>query len=246
LSIWSTILDTSMDTVSTNNLALIENFFLKFPRDTTNFPETVAIFPDGNRRNGQENDISRSASIKVGVGKLFEVVTVLKALKGKNLFILLCNKANFGRKTEEIEELLDIIVTGLTSQIDFFNDIDSYVHFVGNLTVMSDIQSSALYELQSKLNHNARLQIYLGINYDSKLDLFLSGGAVSDLHFPHPVDLAIRTGYSNVVPELATLGVSPNATLVFPQCLWPEYTVSRLLEDMTTYFENQRAPEDVF
>lgn len=234
--------------MESHSLTNVLNLFLNaHPRSTTIFPANVAIFPNGNRRYGNEKNLSRKDAIEVGVAKLFEIVTVLKILNAKNIFILLCNEENFGRTEAEINELLNIIVDGLSEKSDYFADINSYLHFIGNLSVFTETQQQKLTSLQQTLNQGAPLNIYLGINYSAQRDFEQSGGKLSNLQYPHEVDLAIHTGYSTTLPSLASLSISPRATLSLPKCLWPNYTVHCLLHDIKLWLENQKiASEDVF
>ena len=80
---------------------------------TEDKPKHIAIIPDGNRRWGQQNNISREQSYAIGIDKIQEVLEWCREFDIKMVSFWGFSMDNFQRDKSEVQKLFELFKRNL-------------------------------------------------------------------------------------------------------------------------------------
>ena len=139
--------------------------------DTNNIPEHVAIIMDGNGRWAKQQGHVRLFGHATGVESVREALKAATEVKVKYLTLYAFSTENWNRPKEEVDGLMDLLVTTIANEIESLNENDVRLDAIGNL---SDLPTNCQAELQraiEKTSTNKGTCLVLALNYSSKFEM---------------------------------------------------------------------------
>ncbi|XP_019177531.1 PREDICTED: dehydrodolichyl diphosphate synthase 6-like [Ipomoea nil] len=129
-------------------------------------PKHIAFILDGNRRYSRKMKIPETVGYRAAFLALVCVICYCYELGVKYVTIYAFSIDNFKRRPDEIEFLMDLMLTKLEALLKYQNALDEYgvrIHFVGNLHLLdSRIQAAAGKVMEAtKKNSNFTLLVCL-------------------------------------------------------------------------------------
>jgi undecaprenyl diphosphate synthase len=139
--------------------------------DTNNIPEHVAIIMDGNGRWAKQQGHVRLFGHTTGVESVREALKAATEVKVKYLTLYAFSTENWNRPKEEVDGLMDLLVTTIANEIESLNENDVRLDAIGNL---SDLPEKCQNELQNAITRTANNKgtcLVLALNYSSKFEM---------------------------------------------------------------------------
>jgi undecaprenyl diphosphate synthase len=136
-----------------------------------NIPEHVAIIMDGNGRWAKGQGEARLVGHATGVESVREALKAASEVKVKYLTLYAFSTENWNRPKEEVDGLMDLLVTTIANEIESLNESDVRLDAIGNL---SDLPPNCQIELKraiEKTSNNKGTCLVLALNYSSKFEL---------------------------------------------------------------------------
>ena len=224
-------------------------------------PSHVAIIMDGNGRWAQQRDRVRGAGHKEGAEAVRRIVRHARRLELDCLTLFAFSSLNWGRPTNEINDLMDLLLEFLFSQRQELIDNGIRLSAIGEREFLPAAVRAALAQVEADTEHCRDMRLVLAVSYDGRRDMVRAArrlakmaqqgrllpadlnetqlmDALSTRQMPD-VDLLIRTS-----GELRTSGFLPleacYAELHFMDVLWPDFTEADLDSAIDEYARRQR------
>ena len=197
----------------------------------------VAIIMDGNGRWGLKKKNSRNFGHKEGLNTIEKIITESLKCKIKYLTLFVFSTENWKRPKKEIEYLFKLLENFLLKKIDYLNEKQIRLKFLGKINFSKKL-NKLLRMSEQKTKSNKNIQINLALNYGSHDEIIY---AVKDVlkkkipinktnisqslftkNIPDP-DILIRTGNTNRISNFLLWQIS-YSEIFFEKKLWPEFT----------------------
>lgn len=231
-------------------------------------PNHIGIIMDGNGRWAQARHLPRSIGHKQGLETVKQIVGSVSRLGIPYLSLYTFSTENWKRAQDEVDFLMKLIVTHLSSEFDFYRDNHIRVIHSGRL---EGLPSAVIAELQHVANDTRQfdgLTVNLAINYGGRDeilrgmraligDLVEEGASTEDVldslanldessfsrwmdgpDLPD-LDLIIRTGGEQRISNFL-LWKSAYAELYFSDQLWPDWTDKDLMSALADFQKRDR------
>ena len=223
-------------------------------------PNHVAIIMDGNGRWAQMRCLARGEGHIEGAAAVRRVVRHARKLGVRSLTLFAFSSLNWGRPTDEVSALMDLLMDFLESeQVEMLKN-DIKLTAIGEREFLPMPVRQKLEAVEAATEHCKSMSLVLAVSYDGRRDMVravqkltmeASKGeilpadidevkvmrALSTSHLPD-VDLLIRTS-----GELRLSGFLPleacYAELYFVDKLWPDFQ-EKDLEDAIADFERRQ------
>ncbi len=221
----------------------------KEPRTSGEFvklPEHVAIIMDGNGRWARKHKLSVSRGHRQGTETLREIIRHTDDLGIRALSLYAFSTENWNRSEEEVAALMQLILDFFASEIDELDEKNVRILILGDKGALPEKQRETLKEAERRTEKNTGLRLNIAINYGGRAELVkaareiaglvkdgtmkaedITEGTISDHLYTRgqpDVDLLIRTSGEQRLSNFL-LYQNAYAEFVFPETLWPDFTV---------------------
>lgn len=220
----------------------------------TPVPHHIAIVMDGNGRWANRRFMPRLAGHHQGVDALRRCVQACLDRGVGVLTVFAFSSENWDRPADEVSGLMSLMVSVLAKEVVKLKANGAQLHFVGNLSALSDKVRNGLLDAEKETSGNSKLVLNICFNYGGRWDitqaaqkLAASGEPVTEksmdramalAHSPDP-DLLIRTGGEFRISNFL-LWQAAYSELVFSDKLWPEFDEAALDEAIAVYNSRER------
>ena len=217
-------------------------------------PRHIAIVMDGNGRWANRRFMPRLAGHHQGVDALRRCVQACLDRDVSVLTVFAFSSENWDRPAEEVSGLMSLMVSVLAKEVVKLKANGAQLHFVGNLSALSDKVRNGLLEAEKETASNRKLVLNICFNYGGRWDiaqaaqkLVAAGAPITEksldramalAHSPDP-DLLIRTGGEFRISNFL-LWQAAYSELVFSDKLWPEFDEAALDEAIAIYNGRER------
>ena len=221
----------------------------KAPRTSSEFdklPEHVAIIMDGNGRWARKHHLNVSKGHRQGTENLREIIRHTDDLGIKVLSLYAFSTENWNRSEEEVAALMHLILDFFASEIDELDAKNVRILILGDKGRLPEKQREVLKEAEKRTESNTGLRLNIAVNYGSRAAIVkaareiavmvrngtiraeeISEQTVSDHLYTGgqpDVDLLIRTSGEQRLSNFL-LYQNAYAEFVFPETLWPDFSV---------------------
>ena len=221
----------------------------KTPRTPDEFdklPEHVAIIMDGNGRWARKHKLSVSKGHRQGTETLREIIRHTDDLGIKALSLYAFSTENWKRSEEEVAALMQLILDFFASEIDELDAKNVRILILGDKSGLPEKQRETLKEAERRTEKNTGLRLNIAVNYGGRAELVkatreiatlavngslpvdaITEETISDHLYTRgqpDVDLLIRTSGEKRLSNFL-LYQNAYAEFVFPEVLWPDFTV---------------------
>jgi undecaprenyl diphosphate synthase len=220
----------------------------------TSVPNHIAIVMDGNGRWANRRFMPRLAGHHQGVESLRRCVQACLDRGVGTLTVFAFSSENWDRPADEVSGLMSLMVGVLAKEVVKLKANGAQLHFVGNLSALSDKVCNGLLDAERETSGNHKLVLNICFNYGGRWDiaqaaqkLAAAGESITEksldramalAHSPDP-DLLIRTGGEFRISNFL-LWQTAYSELVFSDKLWPEFDEAALDEAIAVYNSRER------
>jgi undecaprenyl diphosphate synthase len=220
----------------------------------TPVPNHIAIVMDGNGRWANRRFMPRLAGHHQGVDALRRCVQACLDRGVGTLTVFAFSSENWDRPDEEVSGLMSLMVSVLAKEVVKLKANGAQLHFVGNLSALSDKVRNGLLAAEKETADNRKLVLNICFNYGGRWDIaqaaqkLATAGipiteksldrAMALAHSPDP-DLLIRTGGEFRISNFLLWQVA-YSELVFSDKLWPEFDEAALDAAIAVYSGRER------
>ena len=221
----------------------------KTPRTSDEFdklPEHVAIIMDGNGRWARKHKLSVSRGHRQGTETLREIIRHTDDLGIRALSLYAFSTENWNRSEEEVAALMQLILDFFASEIDELDAKNVRILILGDKGGLPEKQRETLKEAERRTEKNTGLRLNIAVNSGGRAELVKAAREIATLavngslpvngiteetiseHLytrgQPDVDLLIRTSGEKRLSNFL-LYQNAYAEFVFPEVLWPDFTV---------------------
>jgi len=224
-------------------------------------PEHVAIIMDGNGRWAKKHRLNVSMGHRQGTETLREIIRHTDDLGIRSLSLYAFSTENWNRSPEEVAALMGLILDFFASEIDELDAKDVRILILGDKGRLPEKQRETLMEAERRTRNNTGLRLNIAINYGGRaelvkavqeLSILVRNGTIrpenitEDMISDHlytagqkDVDLLIRTSGEKRLSNFL-LYQNAYAEFVFPEVLWPDFTVQEYDKALAEYGKRDR------
>ncbi len=231
------------------------------PLPLEQLPRHVAIIMDGNGRWAKKHKVRVALGHRNGVEALRDVIRESSDLGIQALSIYAFSTENWTRSPEEVAALMQLLLEFFSSEIDELHEKNVVIRILGDVQGLPPPQREAVTRAMERTKDNTGLRLNIALNYGGRAELLhavkaigekVKAGALmpeaislSDLEdalytrgLPD-VDLLIRTSGEMRLSNFL-LYQCAYAEFLFPQVLWPDFTVDHYHEALRAYAGRER------
>lgn len=235
-------------------MGLIEEYQLEVQK----IPNHVAIIMDGNGRWAKKQGIKRIFGHQSAVKAVRETVEAAAEIGIKYLTLYAFSTENWQRPQEEVDALMELLVSTLKKELKTLNDNQIRLKAIGNV---ADLPTKARGELNFVMNatqSNTRMNLVLALSYGSRSDIIkgvqniimeyqnqkinidedVFRSFLSTKDIPDP-DLLIRTSGEYRISNFLLWEIA-YTELYFTGTLWPDFRKQDLMLAIKDYQKRER------
>ena len=224
-------------------------------------PRHLAIIMDGNGRWADQRGLPRGRGHVEGAEAVRRIVRHARRLEVPWLTLFAFSSMNWGRPSDEVADLMDLLLKFLREEKQEMLDKDIRLTAIGEREFLPPMVRATLAEVEAATAHCRTMTLTLAVSYDGRRDLVQAVRRLTDLasrgqllpadvseqqvmgalstEGRPDVDLLIRTS-----GELRLSGFLPieacYAELCFVDCLWPDFAENDLDAAISDYAHRQR------
>jgi undecaprenyl diphosphate synthase len=214
--------------------------------DSSRLPRHIAIIMDGNGRWAKRNKLKIALGHRAGADTLRDIIRDASDLGIKAVSLYAFSTENWRRTQTEIDALMALIVSFFQTEIAELKQRDIRVRILGDKDGLPVPQQKTLYDAEQQTEGNAGLLLCIAVNYGSRAELaraarLLAEEAEKGTLDPETIDedAFARRLYTAGVPDVDLLIRTSGemrlsnfllwqcayAEFMFPDMLWPDFTV---------------------
>ena len=219
-------------------------------------PRHVAIIMDGNGRWAERRGIARSLGHRKGVEALRGVVRESSDRGIEVLTLYAFSTENWKRSAEEVGALMGLLLEFFDRETEALHRNHVKIRILGDIAGLPDKQRDAATRAMRRTRANAGLQLNIALNYGGRDELARAVRAIAaqvaagslapgqideqtlsnalDTAGQPDVDLLIRPGGDARLSNFL-LYQSAYAEFMFPDILWPDFSVDAYREALNAY-----------
>ncbi|MEX1000806.1 MAG: isoprenyl transferase [Crocinitomicaceae bacterium] len=179
---------------------------IKEKLDIANIPEHVAIIMDGNGRWAKSKGQMRLFGHATGVEAVREALKAASEVKVKYLTLYAFSTENWNRPKEEVDGLMDLLVTTIANEIESLNENNVRLSAIGNIDELPEKCKIELNNAIVQTAENKGTCLILALNYSSKYELKSAIKKIAQKHKEGEIDLSEITDQL-VSDHLYTAGI---------------------------------------
>lgn len=216
-----------------------------------NLPFHVAIIMDGNGRWAERQGKPRAFGHEMGVGAISRAIAAAPSVGITVLSMFGFSSNNWKRPKAEVDNLMNLVLHYLQTELDHFIQNDIRVVFLGRRDRLSDALVQEMEKAEDLTSDCRTLTVRIAIDYSARDELlsvatksncsdrdsisrFLSG-----YDEPTDVDLMIRTGGEQRISDFL-LWESAYAELLFLDVSWPDFDGPTLIKAVGDFQTRER------
>ncbi len=236
-------------------------FVPKAPAVFEKLPRHVAIIMDGNGRWAKRNKLRVALGHRSGVQALRSVIRESSDLGIYALSIYAFSTENWSRSQEEVAALMQLLLEFFASEIDELDEKNVVIRILGDVEGLPTPQREAVQRAMERTKNNSGLHLNIALNYGSRAELLHAAQLIakrvqSGELAPEEITLAdIESGlYTSGLPDVDLLIRTSGemrlsnfllyqcayAEFLFPQVLWPDFTLEHFHEALLSYQNRDR------
>lgn len=224
-------------------------------------PEHVAIIMDGNGRWAKKQGEARVVGHMSGVDAVREALEAAIESGVKYLTIYAFSTENWNRPKNEVDALMDLLVSTLVKEIDSLHKNGVKLNAIGDLERLPGQCNIALKEGLEKTAKNDRITLTVALNYSARWEILEASKKIakavannelsaeeidSDVFeqnlsthgIPHP-ELLIRTSGEERVSNFLLWQIA-YTELYFTDTLWPDFNKESFFTAIVDYQNRER------
>lgn len=217
----------------------------------------VAIIMDGNRRWAKEKNLPSAMGHKKGVDSLKNILRACNDFSIKYLTVYAFSTENWNRKKEEVEFLMNLVAVTLTNELAEMHKENVQIHFIGDLTKLSDKLQKILANAVETTKNNTGVVLQIALNYGSRDEIvhavqkIVESGVKSDeideqlisenlytAGVPDP-DILIRTGGEQRISNYLLWQIAYSEIIIRSE-FWPDFDKNSLKDSILEFGKRQR------
>lgn len=229
--------------------------------DFARLPRHVGIIMDGNGRWAKAHKLAVALGHRQGVEALRDIIRHTSDLGIESLSIYAFSTENWKRSPEEVAALMQLILEFFASEIDELCHKNVQILILGDKDGLPPAQRETLLEAERRTAANTGMHLNICVNYGGRAELVraaqrlakqVQGGilqpediteeTLSDSLYTAgqpDVDLMIRTSGEMRLSNFL-LYQCAYAEFLFPEVLWPDFTVQDYDEALMAYGGRER------
>ncbi len=227
--------------------------------DYNRIPQHVAIIMDGNGRWAQAKGLPRTAGHVEGVATVKKVTEEAVRLGVKYLTLYTFSTENWNRPVEEIEALMNLVLTNLEEEIFMKNNVR--FRMIGEMERLPQSVQNRLAECIGRTSENTGMTMVIALSYSSRWELARASRLIAEdvrsgnlspeeitedtiSHYlatefmPDP-ELLIRTGGELRISNYL-LWQCAYSEFYFTDQYWPDFNEESLRRAIADYQQRQR------
>ena len=200
----------------------------------------IAIIMDGNRRWAKERNLPSALGHKKGVEALKTTLRACNDFGVKYLTVYAFSTENWNRKKEEVDFLMNLVAVTLTNELEEMHKENVQIHFIGDLTKLSDSLQKILVNAVETTKNNTGVVLQIALNYGSRDEIvnavkkIVSSGINADdisekiisdnlytSNVPDP-DILVRTGGEQRISNYLLWQIAYSEIIIRNE-FWPEF-----------------------
>lgn len=217
----------------------------------------IAIIMDGNRRWAKEKNLPSAMGHKKGVDSLKNILRACNDFSIKYLTVYAFSTENWNRKKEEVEFLMNLVAVTLTNELAEMHKENVQIHFIGDLTKLSDRLQKILANAVETTKNNTGVVLQIALNYGSRDEIvhavqkIVESGVKSDeideqlisenlytAGVPDP-DILIRTGGEQRISNYLLWQIAYSEIIIRSE-FWPDFDKNSLKDSILEFGKRQR------
>lgn len=217
----------------------------------------IAIIMDGNRRWAKEKNLPSAMGHKKGVDSLKNILRACNDFSIKYLTVYAFSTENWNRKKEEVEFLMNLVAITLTNELAEMHKENVQIHFIGDLTKLSDKLQKILANAVETTKNNTGVVLQIALNYGSRDEIvhavqkIVESGVKSDeideqlisenlytAGVPDP-DILIRTGGEQRISNYLLWQIAYSEIIIRSE-FWPDFDKNSLKDSILEFGKRQR------
>lgn len=217
----------------------------------------IAIIMDGNRRWAKEKNLPSAMGHKKGVDSLKNILRACNDFSIKYLTVYAFSTENWNRKKEEVEFLMNLVDVTLTNELAEIHKENVQIHFIGDLTKLSDKLQKILANAVETTKNNTGVVLQIALNYGSRDEIvhavqkIVESGVKSDeideqlisenlytAGVPDP-DILIRTGGEQRISNYLLWQIAYSEIIIRSE-FWPDFDKNSLKDSILEFGKRQR------
>lgn len=212
---------------------------------------------DGNRRWAKEKNLPSAMGHKKGVDSLKNILRACNDFSIKYLTVYAFSTENWNRKKEEVEFLMNLVAVTLTNELAEMHKENVQIHFIGDLTKLSDKLQKILANAVETTKNNTGVVLQIALNYGSRDEIvhavqkIVESGVKSDeideqlisenlytAGVPDP-DILIRTGGEQRISNYLLWQIAYSEIIIRSE-FWPDFNKNSLKDSILEFGKRQR------
>lgn len=212
---------------------------------------------DGNRRWAKEKNLPSAMGHKKGVDSLKNILRACNDFSIKYLTVYAFSTENWNRKKEEVEFLMNLVAVTLTNELAEMHKENVQIHFIGDLTKLSDKLQKILANAVETTKNNTGVVLQIALNYGSRDEIvhavqkIVESGVKSDeideqlisenlytAGVPDP-DILIRTGGEQRISNYLLWQIAYSEIIIRRE-FWPDFDKNSLKDSILEFGKRQR------
>lgn len=212
---------------------------------------------DGNRRWAKEKNLPSAMGHKKGVDSLKNILRTCNDFSIKYLTVYAFSTENWNRKKEEVEFLMNLVAVTLTNELAEMHKENVQIHFIGDLTKLSDKLQKILANAVETTKNNTGVVLQIALNYGSRDEIvhavqkIVESGVKSDeideqlisenlytAGVPDP-DILIRTGGEQRISNYLLWQIAYSEIIIRSE-FWPDFDKNSLKDSILEFGKRQR------
>ena len=217
----------------------------------------IAIIMDGNRRWAKEKNLPSAMGHKKGVDSLKNILRTCNDFSIKYLTVYAFSTENWNRKKEEVEFLMNLVAVTLTNELAEMHKENVQIHFIGDLTKLSDKLQKILANAVATTKNNTGVVLQIALNYGARDEIvhavqkIVESGVKSDeideqlisenlytAGVPDP-DILIRTGGEQRISNYLLWQIAYSEIIIRSE-FWPDFDKNSLKDSILEFGKRQR------
>lgn len=229
---------------------------MKDENEKQKLPRHVAIIMDGNGRWAKKRGIARALGHRRGIEALRGVVRESGSQGIEVLSLYAFSTENWKRSAEEVGVLMDLLLEFFDRETEEMHKNRVRIRILGDISGLPEKQRASVTRAMRRTEQNDGLQLNIALNYGGRDELtraarYLAEQAAQGLLNPADIDEAMLAGALDThgQPDV-DLMIRPSgemrlsnfllfqsayAEFLFPDVLWPDFSVQAYREALNAY-----------
>ncbi|HEY6082360.1 MAG TPA: isoprenyl transferase [Chitinophagaceae bacterium] len=234
---------------------------LKDKIDMQRLPQHIAIIMDGNGRWAKERGQDRLFGHHEGVQSVRDIVEGCAEIGIGYLTLYAFSTENWDRPSDEVEGIMELLVSTLRKEIETLCKNNIRLHVVGDTGMLPPVCQQELAEAKALTETNSGLNLVMALSYSARWEIIravkqIAGDSINGKIHPQDIDqrlfgqylctkgipdpeLMIRTSGEYRISNFLLYQLA-YAELYFTPTLWPDFRKENLYAAILDYQSRER------